>query len=97
MFESDYADMPKQFWPDFATAKVYRASPTATCPTGTKGRLGVFEVFPVNKEVERIILETPTDLALGTYARSQGMKTMREDAIEKAIAGIIPFEEIAQV
>jgi len=97
MFESQYADMPKKFVPDFSKASVFRAKPTATCPSGTRGRLGVFEVFAVDKEVEKVILESHTDLALYKLMRSRGMKMMKEDAIEKAIAGIVPFEEINQV
>ena len=97
MFEKQFADLPAEFRPTFEHKNVYRAKATATCPAGTRGRLGVFEVLSVDKEVERIILENPTDLALLTYARSKGMKMMREDAIEKAMAGLIPFEEIAQV
>lgn len=97
MFEKQYSDLPPEYWPKFEGKNVYRAKATATCPAGTRGRMGVFEVLAVDKEVERIILEKPTDLELLKYARSKGMKMMREDAIEKAIKGLIPFEEIAQV
>jgi len=64
------------------------------CPTGTKGRSAIFEMFRVDKEMQNAILKTPTDAELYKVARSKGMLTMREDAMLKAVAGIIPFTEV---
>lgn len=61
---------------------------------GTKGRIAVFEMFPVDKELERIILSKPTELEIGTYARTHGMLTMREDAILKSMQGLVPWSEV---
>ncbi|PIR46571.1 MAG: hypothetical protein COV07_03640 [Candidatus Vogelbacteria bacterium CG10_big_fil_rev_8_21_14_0_10_45_14] len=97
IFEKQFSDLPETHRPKFEGQNVYRAKGTSTCPSGTRGRIGVFEVLSVDKEVERIILENPTDLAVYNYARGKGMKLMKDDAIEKAIAGLIPYEEIAQV
>jgi type IV pilus assembly protein PilB len=72
----------------------YRAAPTPDCPNGTRGRMGVFEFMRMNKELEHVVLTNPVSEAVYEASRKNGMFTMREDAIIKALAGQIPFEEI---
>jgi type IV pilus assembly protein PilB len=61
---------------------------------GTKGRLGAFEMFPMNRELERIILKDPTEPTIYDYVRAHGMITMREDAILKSMKGDVPWSEV---
>jgi type IV pilus assembly protein PilB len=74
--------------------KFYHATPTATCPDGTRGRTGVFEILRMNKELEQVILKQPVEENIYEVARASGMLTMREHAIIKALAGEIPFEDV---
>jgi len=76
---------------------VYKASSTAECPSGTKGRLAVFEVIEMNKELENAILKTPNSTEIEKLVRSQGVFTMKEDAIFKAFDKKIPFEEVSKL
>ncbi len=64
------------------------------CPSGTRGRIAVFEMFETTPELEQVILNTPTDDKLRAIAQKQGMITMKQDAIIKAFDKIIPFEEV---
>jgi type IV pilus assembly protein PilB len=65
------------------------------CPGGTKGRIAVFEMFTIDKELQRLILEKPNEQDLYKYLREQkGMITMREDAILKSLRGEIPFQDV---
>ena len=73
---------------------VFQAQPAPTCPSGMRGRLGAFEILPMDRELEKIILTNPVDSEIYKYARSQGFLTLKEDAIIKAFAGKIPFAEI---
>lgn len=73
--------------------RAYEATKTPTCPTGMRGRMAVFEVLEMNAEIERIVLENPVESKIWAKARSQGMLTMREDAILKALDKKIPFSE----
>jgi type IV pilus assembly protein PilB len=73
---------------------VYEPEPSATCPTGMKGRMAVFEVLEMNRAIEKIVLENPVQSKIWDSARAQGMYTMREDAMLKAFAKKIPFEEV---
>ncbi|MDB5238555.1 MAG: ral secretion pathway protein [Candidatus Kaiserbacteria bacterium] len=73
---------------------VYEAVKTPTCATGMRGRAAVFEALEMNTDIERIILDNPVDSKLWAAARAQGMLTMREDAILKAINKQVPFSEV---
>lgn len=48
----------------------------------------------MDKELEHVVLTNPVEEAVYAAARQKGMFTMREDAIIKALAGQIPFEEV---
>lgn len=91
----EFSDLPEEFrsnLPAFET--FYTAQPTPDCPNGTRGRIGVFEFLRMDKELEHIVLTNPVEESVYAAARAKGMYTMREDAIMKALAGEIPFEEV---
>jgi type IV pilus assembly protein PilB len=95
MIEAEFKDVPPEFKKRLPEAKeIYGIAPSATCPNGTRGRIGVFELLPTSKELERVILEKPIEEELYTVARKAGMFTMKEDAIMKMLDGVIPFEEV---
>lgn len=76
---------------------MYQAKPSASCPKGTKGRIAIFEVLSMTKELEEIILTDPSTPKIEAEAKRQDMLTMREDGVLKALDGIIGFEELAAV
>ncbi len=91
----EFADLAPEFRKDLpAFDTFYRAEPTADCPNGTRGRLAVFEFLRMDKELEHVVLTNPVEEAVYAAARAKGMFSMREDAIMKALAGEIPFEEV---
>jgi len=62
--------------------------------TGFRGRVGIFEVFSVNEELQTMIYEEASLVALRNKAREMGMRSMREDGIRKIIAGVTTPEEV---
>ncbi|MDD2548171.1 MAG: ATPase, T2SS/T4P/T4SS family, partial [Candidatus Pacebacteria bacterium] len=64
---------------------------------GEKGRIGIFEILRMTKDLEKIIIENPTEAAFLTEAINQGMITMRQDAIIKALEGRVSIEEVLRV
>ncbi len=93
--DQQFADLPEEYRRTLPPFKeFYHASPTAECANGTRGRTGVFEILRMNKTIEGVVLKNPVEESIYAAARSTGMHTMREDAIVKALAGEIPFEEI---
>ncbi len=64
---------------------------------GEKGRIGIFEILKMTPELEKMIIESPTEERITQEAKNQGMITMRQDAILKALQGIISAEEVFRV
>ncbi len=95
MFDKQFADLPDEYKKNLnLEGNVYSVEPSPECPSGTRGRVAVFEIFDIDKEVEAMILKDPTDIELWKIARKKGMLTMREDAIMKALRGEIAFQEV---
>jgi len=93
--EEQFKDLPEEFKNEFKfTDKMYETVPSADCPSGTKGRVAVFEMFKVDKDVQDVILKNPVDTEIYKAVRKNGMLLMREDAMLKAIKGEIPFTEV---
>jgi len=74
--------------------EVLAASSTPDCPKGTRGRTAVFEILSMNRDLEQVILKSPTESEIMRVARAQGMLTMQEDAMQKAFRKEIPWEEV---
>lgn len=95
MIDNQLADLPAQFKDQIPVPdKIFQAVPTPVCATGTRGRLAVFEVLQMDKELEKVVLTNPVESEIYKVARSKGMITMKEDALRKSFAGKIPFEEV---
>ena len=62
--------------------------------TGFRGRVGIFEMFNVNEELQQMIYEEASLVALRDKAREMGMRNMREDGIRKVIAGVTTPQEV---
>jgi len=73
---------------------VMKAKATSDCPKGTRGRMAVFEMFMMDKEIETAILTNPVESEIQRIARAKGMLSIRESAIVKAFEKKIPFEEV---
>ncbi len=91
--EEQMKDLPPQFKPEIGD-KMYDTVPSSECPSGTRGRVAVFEMFKVDKEMQAVILKNPTNAAIYQIARKNGMLMMREDAMLKSLQGMIPFTEV---
>lgn len=93
--DEQFKDLPDEFKKSLPFKnEVYDAIPSPEYPSGTKGRIAIFEMFKVDKEMIETILKNPINSAIYDAARKKGMLMMREDAILKAMQGIIPFREI---
>lgn len=64
---------------------------------GVKGRFGIFEIFEVNDEIEKLIYSGGTSAQMRSIAKELGMRTMREDGIRKVLAGLTSVEEVLSV
>ena len=71
------------------------------CPacnfTRYKGRIGIFELFIVDEEMEKIILKTPSFIEIKQAAIKAGMVTMEQDGLLKILQKITTLEELGRV
>ncbi len=98
MIDKQFSDLPKHVRDTIVVPEnAYEAVPSPMCPSGTKGRIPVFEFLKMDKELEHVILTNPVEPAVYGAARAKGMLTMKDDALMKAFAGVIPFDEINNI
>jgi general secretion pathway protein E/type IV pilus assembly protein PilB len=65
--------------------------------TGYQGRKGIFEIFLITDEIQRMIFSKVPSSELRGRARAMGMRTLREDGFRKVIGGVTTVEEILRV
>ncbi len=80
-----------------ASYTLYKGKDSPDTPGGYKGRVGVYEVFNVTKEIQDLILKRSTSAEIEAMARSQGMITMRQDGYFKALNGKTTIAEVNRV
>jgi len=73
----------------------YRGRGCGRCnQTGYCGRLGIFEMLPVNRRLGYLIAGSAAEEELTKAARQEGMVTLRESGIQKVIDGLTTAEEV---
>ncbi len=76
----------------------YRSRGCSQCHNlGYRGRIGVYEVLPVTDEVRELILKESSGVQLKQLAIKEGMATMVQDGLLKALEGITDVEEVFRV
>ncbi|MDO8504318.1 MAG: ATPase, T2SS/T4P/T4SS family [Candidatus Liptonbacteria bacterium] len=75
--------------------KIFKAPGCDACKgKGVLGRIAVFEVLQMSPVMENIILAGPTVQKILAEGKKQGMVTMRQDGILKALDGMVGAEEV---
>jgi general secretion pathway protein E len=64
---------------------------------GYLGRTGIFELLVIDNAIRSMITERMDSQKIKNSAVSRGMKTLRQDGIEKAISGITTIEEVLRI
>jgi len=69
-----------------------------TCSfTGMKGRVAIYEVMPISEELRDLMLRNAPTADIRDMALSQGMKTLRQNALQKVLEGVTTIEEVLRV
>jgi type IV pilus assembly protein PilB len=88
--------LPSDFRENKVTA--YRGKGCQRCThTGYYGRIPVVQALLIDDNVREMILKKVPLIEIREYAHRQGMKTLREDAIEKVLKGEISLEEALRI
>ena len=64
---------------------------------GYKGRIGIYEAICMDSKIEEILRSKPSEREILLAARPQGIPTMQEDGILKALRGVTSLSELARV
>ena len=65
--------------------------------TGYKGRVGIYELMPMTDKIRDLILAKASSYAVKEAAIEAGMKTLKDDAMEKILLGMTTLEESLRV
>lgn len=80
------------------TYTLYKAVGCPKCSgTGYISRIGIFEAIKMTAEIEKILITNPSEREIALAAQTQGIPTLREDAIIKVLDGVTSFDEVARV
>ena len=82
---------------DWSTIEFYRPGKSEDCLDGYKGRIGIYEVLEVNETIKDLIIKEATSGQIGEQAKKDGMLTISEDGLIKAVQGITSIEEVLRV
>ena len=103
IIKEEFEKLPNQeliakFKGDYGNFKIYHANPKQDCKIckgrGSVGRIAIFEIFKMTPELGDIINVGFTENKLWEEAKRQGMITLRQDGIIKALNGDVLIEEI---
>lgn len=67
------------------------------CKDGYKGRIGIYEVFPMSEAMEKLLTSKATTSQVQVQAQADGMITMKQDGYLKALNGMTTLNEVARV
>ena len=82
---------------DQKTFTCYKAVGCRECVKGYKGRIGIYEVFAMTPDMEKLLLAHSTTSEVQAQASKDGMLTMKQDGYFKALNALTTLEEVARV
>jgi len=77
--------------------RLYRPKASAENPNGFRGRLAIIEQLTMNDALRRLLMQHADASDIERAARQSGMRTMYEDGLRKALAGLTTVEEVLRV
>ncbi len=78
--------------------KFYKGAGCKLCRgTGYKGRIGIYEILDVTDDITSLIFKNVPTGVIREAARRNGMRSLRDDAMRKAEAGVSTLSEVIRV
>jgi general secretion pathway protein E len=77
--------------------RLYRPGSSEAIPTGYKGRTGIHELLIMSDEIRRMVMRQATSGEIEQQAIKEGMRTMYQDGLIKALRGETSAEEVLRV
>ena len=80
------------------TAKTFTGKGCLSCRnSGYRGRVGLYELLKVDEKVSQLVLNQEPSFKIKEMARKNGMMTMLEDGLQKALDGKTSLHELIEV
>jgi type IV pilus assembly protein PilB len=97
----ELAEIPEKFKKEIkikTATYIFEAAGCKDCHNeGFSGRVGLFEVLEMTPQLAEIILREPSERLIREEAKRQGMVTMKQDGVLKALEGDTTIEEVLRV
>ena len=78
--------------------KLYRKKGCKECGyLGYTGRIGIYEVMPITREIKKLIAQGAHDIEIEEAAVGAGMKTLKTSCLNHIIAGITTTSEFIRI
>lgn len=76
---------------------IYEPVGCSECRDGYKGRIGIYEVMKINKDISRIIMEDGNAIDIKDAALKNGFRDLRRSGILKVLQGLTSIQEMMRV
>ena len=94
--EHEFADLPDTYKAQLPIGSAFYDADESK--SGSKsGRIAVFEMVEMNRELESLILKDSSEPGIYKWARDRGFRTVKEDAMIKSSQGIVPWSEVHEL
>ncbi|MEO5845368.1 MAG: type IV-A pilus assembly ATPase PilB [Caldimonas sp.] len=77
--------------------KPFRAVGCSMCNNGYKGRVGIYQVMPINEQIQKIILGAGSSMDIAEQAQRDGVRDLRQSGLLKVRNGLTTLEELISV
>lgn len=77
--------------------RLYGPGSSSDCPSGYKGRVGIYQVMPISDAMKRLIIEGANAVQLADQSASEGIWDIRKSGLNKARRGVTSLAEINRV
>lgn len=90
--------LDKNYLKGLDTQNVYEEVGCAECNfTGYKGRTGIYEAVLTDENIEKIVIQNPSEREINKAAENQGILNMKQDGVIKILQGITSLDELSRV
>ena len=80
------------------STNLYKGKGCEMCgDTGYKGRIAIFEIIKITRDLQELILKNPSAKEVWDQASKQGLKSLFDDGLEKVKNGTTTIEELVRV
>jgi len=101
LLDMDEESLRKEGFPEEEIAKGVKIYGPVTgnedCPSGYKGRAGIYQVMPISDATKRLIIEGANVVQLADQAAKEGIWDIRRSGLQKVMDGVTSLAEVNRV